>query len=154
MFTPPTERELKSFSQDSDDNNNNNNDNNDNNNDDSSIKLSNVVNSKYLIFQENKNKNEDENKDKNKNGFIFFNHHKNDIIKNDNKFFSVFKKEENRSSSFVNIENDKTNSRDENDDNESNTELNFWNFRSIFQTKKVSFPLQKEKKKKSKNFSN
>lgn len=131
MFTPPTEREIKSFSQDStyDDNiqlNNNN---------DSSIKLSNVASSKYLNNQ-------------NENNFSNH-HHKNEIFKNGN-FFSDSKKEENRSSSFVNIENGKTNPTEENDSN--NTKSNFLNFRSIFQTKKVSFPLQKEKG--SKNYNN
>lgn len=131
MFTPPTEREIKSFSQDStyDDNiqlNNNN---------DSSIKLSNVASSKYLNNQ-------------NENNFSNH-HHKNENFKNGN-FFSDSKKEENQSSSFVNIENGKTNPTEENDSN--NTKSNFLNFRSIFQTKKVSFPLQKEKE--SKNYNN
>ena len=143
MFTPPTEREIRSFSQDS------NNDNNiqlNENGDDSSIKFSNVVQSKYLNFQKNPSKNEDESKDKNKDGNDFCKHHKNGIIKNENKFFSDSRREKNRSLSLVNIENGKLSSREVINSNDDN-KLNFWNFQSIFQTKKVSFPLQKEKEK-------
>lgn len=134
MFTPPTEGELKTFSQDYYDNDIQLN----NNNNGSSIELSNVVNSKYFNFQINQNENN------------LSNHYcKNEIIKNDNKFFSDSKKEANRSSSFVNIETGRMVPTEENIDN--NTELNFWNFRSLFQTKKVSFPLQKGKESKDYN---
>ena len=130
MFIPPTDSEmaacLKRYNDDIDgiviQNSNYQND--------SNTKYSNVINGENANFQKNKNVSKS------------YNHYKHESnVKNDQKSIFECKNKENQTSCCNYLENSGTKVSIE--ENESISKFNFWNFRSIFQTKKVSFPLQK-----------
>jgi hypothetical protein len=130
MFIPPTENEIKACLKNHDDDNDSIVIHKNNYNDDSSIKYSNVINGENAKFQENKT---------GSNSFIHYKHESNTTKDKTSPF--ECKKNENQSSFCNNIENGETKVSVQ--ENGIITKLNFWNFRSIFQTKKVSFPVQR-----------
>lgn len=134
MFIPPTENEIKACLKNHDDDIDSIVIQENNYYDDSSIKYSNVMNGQNAKFQRNKN---------DPKSFNHYNHESN-TTKDKTSIFEC-KKNEYQTSFCNNIEIGGTKVSVE--ENGNNTKFDFWNFRSIFETKKVSFPVQKDTRK-------
>lgn len=132
MFIPPTENEIRACVKNYDDDIDSIVIQKNDSYDDSNLKYSNVINSENAKFQKNKNDTKP------------FNHYKHESgTATDKMAISGCKKNENQTLFGNSIENGEIKVSIE--ENGNSSKFKFWNFRSIFQTKKVSFPIQKDK---------